>query len=72
MWLDCSELGMGPDELADFFINKSRVAISRGSGFGVCGGQFVRMNIGCPRQVLAKGLEQIKRAYEEGMYEKDM
>jgi len=30
------------------------------------------MNIGCPRQVLAKGLEQIKRAYEEGMYEKDM
>ena len=72
MWLDCSGMGMSPDELEDFFINRSLVAISKGSGFGSCGGQFVRMNIGCPRSILAKGLERIKRTYEEGIYEKDM
>jgi len=65
MWLDCSELGFTPDELADFFINKCLVAISRGDGFGPAGGQFVRMNIGCPRATLIKALEQIRVEYEK-------
>ena len=64
MWLDCSEMGMTPDELADFFINKCLVAISRGDGFGPCGGQFVRMNVGCPRVTLETALHRILEQYE--------
>ena len=65
MWLDCSELGFTPDELAEFFIHTCRVAISRGDGFGEAGGQFVRMNIGCPRATLRQALEQIREKYQE-------
>lgn len=65
MWLDCSELGFTPDELAEFFIHTCRVAISRGDGFGEAGGQFVRMNIGCPRVTLQQALEQIREKYQE-------
>lgn len=65
MWLDCSELGFTPDELADFFINRCLVAVSRGDGFGSGGGQFVRMNIGCPRKILERALEQIRKQYEK-------
>lgn len=63
MWLDCRELGLTPDELADFFINKSLVAVSRGDGFGAAGGQFVRLNIGCPRVTLEQGLAQVLAQY---------
>lgn len=63
MWMDCSELGFTPDELADFFINRSLVAVSRGDGFGAAGGQFVRLNIGCPRGTLEQGLKQILTQY---------
>jgi cystathionine beta-lyase len=59
MWLDCTELGIHGDELADFFINRSMVAVSRGDGFGAEGANFVRLNIGCPRSTLSQGLEQI-------------
>lgn len=65
MWLDCTELGFSTDDLADFFINKSLVAVSRGDGFGACGGQFVRLNVGCPRATLRKGLEQILKQYNQ-------
>lgn len=64
VWLDCSETGLSGDPLADFIINKARVAVSRGDGFGPGGEGFVRMNIGCPRQRLSKGLNQILDAYQ--------
>jgi len=63
MWLDCTELGIAGDELADFFINKSLVAVSRGDGFGLEGVRFIRLNIGCPRSTLKRALEQIHSQY---------
>jgi cystathionine beta-lyase len=63
MWLDCMALGINGSELADFFINQSLVAVSRGDGFGPEGADFVRLNIGCPRATLVRGLEQIQRQY---------
>ena len=63
MWLDCRELGMTADRLADFFINTCLVAINRGDMFGSEGAGFVRLNIGCPRETLKKGLNQIWNEY---------
>ncbi|MFA6508814.1 MAG: MalY/PatB family protein [Treponemataceae bacterium] len=63
MWLECSGLGIEGDALADFFVNKSLVAISRGDGFGSEGIRFVRLNIGCPRSTLRQALEQIHKQY---------
>lgn len=64
MWLDCSELGMEAEALYDFFIQKAAVGISRGNSFGEEGGQFVRLNIGCPRAILQQGLAQLKAQYD--------
>lgn len=65
MWLDCSETGMLGDSLANFFIHESKVAVSRGDGFGPEGAEFVRLNIGCPRATLEKGLGQILEQYRK-------
>lgn len=65
LWLDCRELGLTPDGVADFFINRCLVAVSRGDGFGPAGGQFVRLNIGCPRSTVKQALEQIYANYQK-------
>lgn len=65
MWLDCRELGISGDALADFIIHDCKVAVSRGDGFGEEGSSFVRLNIGCPRSVLKQGLDQIYEQYSK-------
>lgn len=68
MWLDCSAMGIQGDKLADFFIQKAGVAINRGDGFGKEGAAFVRLNIGCPRKTLEKGLNLILSEYKKEGY----
>ncbi|MEA4934365.1 MAG: aminotransferase class I/II-fold pyridoxal phosphate-dependent enzyme, partial [Lawsonibacter sp.] len=65
MWLDCTELGISGDELADFVIRQCGVAVSRGDGFGEEGKHFIRLNIGCPTAVLKQGLDQILAQYKQ-------
>ena len=57
-------MGIEGDTLADFFIQKAGVAINRGDGFGPEGAKFVRLNIGCPRKTLEKGLNLILAEYK--------
>ena len=61
-------MGIQGDELADFFIQKAGVAINRGDGFGKEGAAFVRLNIGCPRKTLEKGLNLILSEYKKEGY----
>ena len=65
MWLDCTELGISGDELANFVIQDCKVAVSRGDGFGQEGKNFIRLNIGCPTAVLKQGLDQIYQQYQK-------
>lgn len=65
MWLDCSKLGLDAEEQDDFFINKAQVAMDNGIWFGEAGASYMRMNIACPRVLLAEGLRRIKKAYIE-------
>jgi len=65
MWLDCTELGMSGDELASFIINDCNVAINRGDSFGEEGSNHIRLNIGCPKKTLKKGLDQIYEQYKK-------
>jgi len=62
LWLDCSELGMGPKEMADFMYNRAKVGLNNGVAFGKAGAKFMRMNVGCPRKSLEIGLEKIRKA----------
>ena len=62
MWLDCRSLGMKGKDLGRFFAEKAGVGMNEGSSFGPGGEGFMRLNLGCPRSILAKALVQIENA----------
>jgi cysteine-S-conjugate beta-lyase len=63
-WLDCRDLGLDADQLGLFFAQEAKVGLNNGSTFGKQGEGFMRLNFGCPRSVLAEGLDRIARAYK--------
>lgn len=62
IWVDCTELGMNPKQLRDFFVNKCKLALNDGQMFGEEGSLFQRFNIGCPRSILEEALHRIEIA----------
>jgi len=63
VWLDCRGMGMSDKELNDFFLKKARLALNQGIQFGPGGEGFMRLNIGCPKATLLKGLNRLKHAF---------
>lgn len=63
-WIDCTELGMTPEELETFFLSKAHVALNQGKAFGPGGEGFVRMNLACSRSIVEKASKQIKDAVQ--------
>lgn len=61
-WLDCRSLDLSGQELKKFMIDKADLGLSEGVAFGNTGEGFMRLNAGCPRAVLKKGLKQLERA----------
>jgi len=59
-WIDVRKTGL--DDPAGFF-EQAGVGLSDGSFFGQKG--FVRLNFGCPRSVLEKGLERMATALKK-------
>ena len=51
-WLDCRALG--PENPADFFLQKAKVALSDGANFGEAGRGCVRLNFATSRPILTK------------------
>ena len=64
VFLDCSELGLSPSELAKFFENGAHLALNNGAMFGKGGEGFMRINVACPRSVLEKAMGQLREAYQ--------
>lgn len=62
IWLDCRALGLDDQQLKRFFVQEAGVGMNPGITFGEQGSGFMRMNIGCPRQVLETALDSIRRA----------
>ena len=61
-WIDFSGYGCGDRELSRLLVEKGRVLLEGGTMFGPEGSGFQRMNIACPRSLLARGLEGIATA----------
>ncbi len=64
LWLDCGKLTDNSEKLAEFIYKQSGLYLSHGVQFGSGGERFMRMNIACPRSVLADGLGRLKKAVE--------
>src|SRR5438876_333485 len=61
-WLDCRDAAIPRADPFIFFREKARVALNDGTSFGRGGQGFVRLNFGCPRALLAEGLDRMRAA----------
>lgn len=64
-WIDCRGLGLPPAAVHDFFLENAGVKVEPGEKFGHGGEGFIRMNIACPRIILATALDRIAAAVEK-------
>lgn len=62
IWIDCCALGLDSAALKSLFFDKAKVYLEAGSTYGAGGDGFVRLNIACPRLILATALDRIRRA----------
>lgn len=63
-WLDCRRGGIQGNPYK-FFLEKAKVALNDGASYGSDGEGFVRLAYGCPRSLLAEGLERMEKALKE-------
>lgn len=63
VWLDFREYGMDGKELTKLIVDKAKVGLNNGAGFGIEGNGWMRLNIGCPRSILAEGLNRLNNAF---------
>ena len=64
VWLDCRTMGLQQEELMRFFSDKAGLLLSNGAMYGQGGEGFVRMNIGCPRNILKEALGWITQTLD--------
>jgi cysteine-S-conjugate beta-lyase len=57
-WLDCRDLGLGDDPAARF-LERGRVALSAGEGFGTGGAGHARLNFGTSPELLIEGVRRL-------------
>ncbi|RLU83011.1 cystathionine beta-lyase [Streptomyces griseocarneus] len=60
-WLDCRALGLGEDPSAAF-LERGRVAVNSGTAFGTGGTGHVRLNFATSPEILAEGVERMRKA----------
>ena len=60
-WLDCRERGLGDDPAAAF-LERGRVALSRGLDFGPPGAGFARLNVGTTPELLEEAVRRLEAA----------
>lgn len=58
VWVDCSALRRPSQEIEDALLENEKLWVNAGSMYGEAGEGFIRINIACPRQRLAEGLER--------------
>ncbi|MFI3259220.1 MAG: PatB family C-S lyase [Rikenellaceae bacterium] len=58
-WLDFRAYEIEEADLLRLFADKAHVVLERGSMFGEAGYGFIRMNVACPKSLLAEALERM-------------
>ena len=65
IWLDCTDLGMETEDLQNFMVHKAGLGMNKGTTFGIGGEKHLRLNIGCPRSILAEAMDKLKKAIDD-------
>lgn len=64
VWIDCRATGLGSDRTTLRLQEEQNLMVNSGTLYGPGGEGFIRLNIACPRAVLADGLERMVRVFE--------
>ena len=59
VWIDCRASGIGSDATTLRLQEEQKLMVNSGTMYGPGGEGFIRLNIACPRKLLADGLERI-------------
>lgn len=62
VWLDCRALGLSEERLEHLIVHEAKLWLDAGAIFGKPGEGFERINIACPRAVLAEAMSRFDRA----------
>ena len=65
VWLDFRAYGLRECELNERIVDKAGLWLDNGAMFGKSGEGFQRINIACPRSVLAEALERLATAFDD-------
>lgn len=64
VWLDCRSLNRTSEELAKLLLEEEKLWVNPGTMYGSAGEGFLRINIGCPRELLCEGLKRLEIAFK--------
>lgn len=64
VWLDCRSLNKSSEELAKLLLEEEKLWVNPGTMYGSAGEGFLRINIGCPRELLCEGLRRLEIAFK--------
>ena len=64
VWVDCSVLKKSSAEIAEMLLEKEGLWVNAGTMYGAGGENFIRLNIACPRALLAEGLQRIYNIFK--------
>lgn len=65
VWAECRAAGIPADEVAERLLAQGRLHVNSGAMYGAAGEGFIRLNIACPRPLLADGLDRLRRVLGE-------
>ena len=65
LWMDCSGLGLSPEQLEDLLLHKANIWPDMGTKFGEKTGQFIRLALACPRSVIVEAMDRLEKAVKE-------
>ena len=60
VWVDCSVLNLTSTAIAKTLLEKENLLVNAGTMYGDDGENFIRLNIACPRTLLAEGLRKLQ------------
>lgn len=65
MWLDMRCYGLSSREITNILAKEYGIALGDGSHYGKQAEGFMRLNIGCAKETLMQGLEQMAKMYDK-------
>jgi cystathionine beta-lyase len=63
LWLDCTALNLSDDVLEKFFIEKAKLGLNSGVGFGKGGNGFMRFNFAVSHEKLVEAMDRLEAGY---------